>query len=82
MAPKETFADVIGELLKAQGARCAICEYSERENVEAARASGAPYSIIAVALQKLGVIDPNVTKDTATKRVRVHFETPHKPKEA
>lgn len=77
-----SFADVIGGLLKAQGTVCAICESPDRADIEAAREQGAPYSIIAQALQKLAVIDPNVTQDTATKRVRVHFTTPHQPKEA
>ena len=72
-AKTETFAEVIGELLRAQGTVCAICESPERAAIEAARAQGAPYSLIGHALQKTGLIDPNVTQDTASKRVRVHF---------
>lgn len=82
MAKTESFAEVIEALLKAQGTVCAICESSERANIEDSKKAGAPFSLIAQALQKTAVIDPNVTHDTATKRVRVHFTTPHPPKEA
>ena len=78
MTPKkQSFADVIGELLKAQGTVCAICSSPVRNDIETAKAQGAPFSVIAQALQRTGGIDPNVTLDTAAKRVRVHFVTPH-----
>lgn len=76
---QKSFADTVKEMLAATAAVCAICASDERADIEAARANGAPYSVIAQALQRLGTIDPNVTRDTASKRVRVHFETPHGP---
>lgn len=74
------FATVIGELLRQQGTICAICESPERESIEAAKKAGAPNSLVAQALQMTGAIDPNLTRDTAAKRVRVHFDA-HVPKE-
>lgn len=73
MPPKETFADVIGELLRKQGAVCAICESPERASIETARKQGAPFMLIARALMQTKTIDPNITPETASKRVRVHF---------
>lgn len=73
-AKQESFVDVIGQLLAQQGTVCAICTSPERDDIEASKAAGAPNSLIAQALQLRGIIDPNLTRDTASKRVRTHFE--------
>lgn len=73
--PKDpTFADVIGDLLRQQGTICPICTSPNRADIEAAKEQGAPNALIAQALQITSTIDPNLTRDTASKRVRVHFE--------
>lgn len=73
-SPKKGFAEVMKELLTVQGKNCAICDYPERADVELAKANGAPNIVIAKALQKLGILDKNVTASTAASRVARHFE--------
>lgn len=72
---KKGFAEVMAEMLRAQGKTCAICDYPDRADVEAAKANGVPFRHIAKALQKLGIVDKNVTVSTAASRVSEHFET-------
>ena len=73
-AKKVSFEDALTDLLQAQGIRCPICDSPIREKIEAARKKGARMTMIGLALQQSGVLDPNISSDAAQRRVAQHFK--------
>lgn len=57
---------------------CVICDHPERDAIEAHRNAGAPYSMIARALKKIGAFDDGMSARSAARRVAIHFQE-HEP---
>jgi hypothetical protein len=54
--------------------RCAICEHPSRDEIEADRAAGRTYSVIARVLTRIGDFGTDVSPRTAARRVAIHFQ--------
>lgn len=72
MATKQSFSEALLGIMKEQGAKCAICDYVDKEDVEVALREGVQPIKVARALQIIKVIDPNISDKAAAERVKKH----------
>lgn len=74
---KLSFKDaLLTEIAESPGGvnrKCAICESSNRAEIELAQAEGVKFITIGRALQRLGEMPQNLSRGTIGDRVSTHF---------
>lgn len=68
---KQSYATVMAEVARSA---CVVCEHPSRDEIEADRAAGRTYSVIARVLTRIGDFGPDVSPRTAARRVAIHFQ--------